>query len=228
MRPEEVRGQSPASGASALLRTFIAIPLDDDARQALQTLLASLQAQTPPRLVRWTAPAHIHITLKFLGDTRPDQVTAVTAALNAVAASRPPFRVTLAGRGCFPNFKRPNVIWVGVLDHGQQLRRLAESIERSLVGLGWPAEARPFTPHLTLGRVANHASGAERAELGAIIARQEVGELARLPVAAVHFIRSDLRPTGPIYTTLSISPLAGNPADSDHSTPVRSRECFRI
>lgn len=188
--------------APAALRTFIAVELDAEARQQLKTLQMALHPLMPPGLVRWVAPENIHITLKFLGDTRPDQVAAVTAALDSLGSAILPFQVTLAGRGCFPNFKRPHVVWAGLVDRGQRLQKLTDAVERSVSPLGWPTESRPFTPHLTIGRINDSATSRERALLGAAIEQFEVGELCTLAVSAITFIRSDLQPGGPIYTAL--------------------------
>lgn len=190
---------------SALLRTFIAVELDDEARRQLRTVQTALQALTPPNLVRWVDPINIHITLKFLGDTRPDQTAAVTAALRSIGPgpTLAPFQVMLAGRGCFPNFRRPHVIWVGVVDRGQRLQKLAAAVERQVAPLGWPTDARSFKPHLTLGRIADRATSQERSLIGAAVEQVEVGELCALAVSALNFIRSDLKPAGPVYTVLS-------------------------
>ena len=185
------------------LRTFIAVELDDEARCQLKTLQMALQPLVPPNLVRWVAPENVHITLKFLGDTQPDQVAAVTSALDGVGPTLAPFQVTLAGRGCFPNFRRPNVIWVGLVDHGQRLQKLVAAVERSVSPLGWPTEARPFRPHLTLGRINDNATSRERGLIGAAVELFEVGELSTLAVSALCFIRSDLKSSGPVYMALS-------------------------
>ena len=197
-KPPGVRGDS----APAALRTFIAVELDAEARRQLKNLQVNLQPLVQPGLVRWVAPENIHITLKFLGETRPDQVAAVSSALDSLGPTILPFRVTLAGRGCFPNFKRPHVVWAGLVDRGQRLQKLADAVERSISPLGWPTETRPFTPHLTIARISDSATSRERALLGAAIEQFEVGDLSTLAVSAITFIRSDLQPGGPVYTVL--------------------------
>ena len=188
--------------APAPLRTFIAVELDAEARRQLKALQMALHPLMLPGLVRWVAPENIHITLKFLGDTQPDHVAAVTAALDSIGPTISPFQVTLAGRGCFPNFKRPHVVWAGLVDHGQRLQKLADAVEQNVSPLGWPRETRSFTPHLTLGRINDSATSRERGLLGATIQLFEVGELSTLAVSALYFIRSDLQPSGPVYTML--------------------------
>ena len=126
----------------------------------------------------------------------------MSSALDSLGPAILPFQITLAGRGCFPNFKRPHVVWAGLVDRGQRLQKLADAVEQSVSPLGWPTEARPFTPHVTIGRINDSATSRERALLGAAIEEFEVGDLSTLAVSAIAFIRSDLQPGGPVYTVL--------------------------
>lgn len=191
----------------AVLRTFIAVELNDEVRRQVDAAQARMQAVIPAGSVRWVAVANMHVTLKFLGDTRPDQLHSIVDALKRMGQTQEPFRVTVAGRGCFPNFRRPNVVWVGLHDHGERLAELAEAIEQAVAPLGWPPDDRGFRPHLTLGRVNQRVDSRQRAELGRAVEALEVGTLGTIEVRRVHFIRSDLRPEGPLYTVLARIPL---------------------
>ena len=88
------------------LRLFIAIELTDALRTSLAALQNDLKRQLSPRVVRWTNPDGIHLTLKFLGDTPADRVEAIARAMEAAAVSFAPFSFTVAGFGCFPNLRR--------------------------------------------------------------------------------------------------------------------------
>lgn len=197
----------------AVLRTFIAVELNDEVRRQVDAVQARMQAVVPPGSVRWVAVANMHVTLKFLGDTRPDQLHPIVDTLKRVGQTQEPFRVTVAGRGCFPNFRRPNVVWAGLHDRSERLAHLAEAIERAVAPLGWTPEDRGFRPHLTLGRVNQRADSRQRAELGRAVEALEVGTLGTIEVHRVHFIRSDLRPEGPLYTVLARIPLGSADAD---------------
>jgi len=191
------------------LRTFIAIELDEAVRSALQQIQDRFKRQMPPGSVKWGAPTGIHLTLKFLGDTPRDRVPEIEAALRTACAGSAAFEVTVEGRGCFPNTRRPRVIWVAVRDRGQRLARLQAAVERHVAPLGWPTEDRPFSPHLTLGRVAKSADSRVAAVIGQVVEKSVIELIGKQRVTAVALIRSDLRPTGAVYTPLASVSLGG-------------------
>jgi 2'-5' RNA ligase len=108
----------------------------------------------------------------------------------------------VAGLGCFPNARRPRVVWVGLDEPTGALARLREAVEAEVAPLGFPTERRPFSPHLTLGRVNRRASKSEVREIGQVVAASMVGQIDEMTVTLVSYIKSDLRPTGAVYTTL--------------------------
>lgn len=191
------------------IRLFIAIDLTAEIRQSLLAVQANLRRQLPPKAVRWTNPDGIHLTLKFLGDTPADRVEAIAQALTAAAGSFAPFRFTVAGFGCFPSPRRANVLWVGVPEVPKELAGLQRATDLQLTRLGYDKETRPFSPHLTLGRVDKSISSADREKLAAVIARTEVGVLGTVPVSQVILFQSDLRPGGAVYKALARADLAG-------------------
>jgi len=185
-----------------MLRTFIAIELDREFLGILEDLQCRLREQVAPRSIRWVRPEGIHLTLKFLGETRTDQLSAVKAALDQAASGIRPFTFTAGGLGCFPNSRLPRVVWVGMYEPTGTLSRLQDAIETHVAPLGFPTEKRPFRPHLTLGRVQRHASKSEVREAGEVVAASEIGPLDEMRVERVSYIKSDLRPGGAVYTTL--------------------------
>ena len=192
------------------LRTFIAIELDEPVRDAISRVQGKLQRQAPHGSVKWVAPHAMHLTLKFLGDTPVSRVSRVADALATACMEFATFDISIEGRGCFPNLRRPRVIWVAVRDvGGKSLAPLQAAIERHVAPLGFPTEERGFSPHLTLGRVARSAGAAEEAAIGQMVERSVVEQIGVQRVHAVHFIKSDLRPAGPVYTVLATVELAG-------------------
>ncbi len=184
------------------IRTFIAIELDDALRRALAETQAQFQRERVARLVRWVAPANIHVTLKFLGDVDADMLPALERALVEARAGIAPFTLTIAGAGAFPNTRKPNVLWVGARGQVEIATRLAQRIEEACAALDLSREARAFSPHLTLGRVRREASPEERRAIGAMVEHAQVGTLGELHVARVSVMRSELRPTGSVYARL--------------------------
>ncbi|MCS7221811.1 MAG: RNA 2',3'-cyclic phosphodiesterase [Anaerolineae bacterium] len=210
MKPQRVARQtSQLSRTPEVLRTFIAIELDEAARAALGMVQDELKPRVPRGSVRWVDPAGIHLTLKFLGETPVTRLPEIEAALRMACAPFSTLDLIVEGRGCFPNFRRPNVIWVAVRDRGNALTRLQRAIEEHLAPLGWPPEGRPFRPHLTLGRVNRGLRPDERAAVGAAVEAFEVEQIAMIHVTGVSLMRSDLRPTGAVYTRLFEVALEG-------------------
>ena len=143
-------------------------------------------------------PSNAQVPGRYPGSRIPQ----IEAALQAACAAIAPFEFNVEGRGCFPNFHRPRVIWVAVRDKGQTLARMQRDVERQVAPLGWPTEERGFSPHLTLGRIAKGADRATEEEIGQIVERSVVEQIGVQRVTAVSLIQSDLRPAGPVYTRL--------------------------
>lgn len=186
------------------LRLFIAVHLPPDLLAGIGDVQGQLRQEMGALSLRWTRPEGSHLTLKFLGETAANRVEGIVAALQAAAATQPGFTLTVAGLGCFPTLRRPNVIWVGVQDPDRALQRLAAAVDGAMAGLGWQAERRPFNGHLTLARVKQGAGVEERSAIAAHLARFSPPDpLGLLPVRFLHLMHSDLQPGGSIYTELA-------------------------
>ena len=188
------------------IRTFIAIELTREILKRLGELRARLQDDVPPGLVRWVKPDGIHLTLKFLGEVPASQVDAISEAMRAACAPHAPFSFAIGGLGCFPNPRRPRVVWVGVDEPSGALASLQGDVVRAMKRLDFAPERRAFSPHLTLGRIKKRSPDALQA-LGGYISRSAV-RVGRQQVTAVSLIRSDLRPSGAVYTELASALLA--------------------
>src|SRR5438270_7238525 len=116
--------------APELLRLFIAIELPDAAREALSTLQKRLQAAGTARAIRWSSIDGIHLTLKFLGDVSSDKIPDITAGLTAATAGHSPFDLAVAGAGCFPNLRKPRVVWAGSGGNSAALQALRSAVEQ--------------------------------------------------------------------------------------------------
>ena len=189
------------------IRAFIAIELSPEVLAALGRVQDRLRRGEGGRAGRWVKAEGIHLTLEFLGEVPSEKLEAIYRAVGQACLGHAPFELTVAELGCFPNLRRPRVVWVGVREETGQLARLQEAVERELNRLGFPPEGRKFTPHLTLARVQERASPREIEALGKAVGTAQVGELARMRVGAVSVMKSDLRPEGAIYTELYHAPL---------------------
>jgi 2'-5' RNA ligase len=193
-----------------MVRTFVAVELEAPLRQALAKTQAALrdqlQATAPDVRIQWVKPESIHLTLKFLGDIPEERVLNIQAALTHVAGRHVRFVVTAEGLGVFPDIRAPRVLWVGLTTRGDALKQLAVDIETALGAIGFAPEHKPFNPHLTLARVKERSRDVGRAlSAGGLLAQDVM--LGELTVAAVTLIKSELRPSGPVYTRLGHAPL---------------------
>jgi len=189
------------------MRIFVAAPPPSNLRDQLAAAQQQIDARIPQGIVRWVQPEQIHITYKFLGDITSLQVDRLFRAAKVACKGRTPFSVDVRGLGCFPNNRRPRVIWVGLNDADQALGGLQRALEQSASERGFPRDERPFSPHLTLGRLKRRASGVEIRQVGEIVQSSRVGPFEPLPVRELLIMRSDLKPQGPEYSVLHRVPL---------------------
>ena len=110
--------------------------------------------------------------------------------------------------GAFPNIRTPRVLWVGLDGDIEAPQVLYRAVEKALAPLGFPPEERLFAPHLTLGRVRETATSADRRQLGQALAGLVVEKALKITVDAVHIMKSDLSPAGAKYTKLTTILLA--------------------
>ena len=183
---------------SERLRTFIAVRIPAPA--VLRPVLRDLGEMG--RAVKAVSPDHMHVTLKFLGETDADLVPEVGSIMSAAAAAQKRCELTLAGLGVFPHAQRPNVVWAGI-EGAQTLQALAAELQSGLEALGFAREDRPFVPHLTLARV----KAKPPQSLHDLLERHQKTRFGTASIESVEFFRSDLGPDGPKYTQLATAPL---------------------
>ena len=194
----------------AATRTFICLELPETIRvqaEALQRKLAGLGDK-----IRWVNPRNLHLTLRFLGEISRPQVETVCLAVRCAAARVEAFSIRFSGTGCFPSARRPRAFWIGITET-TDLVRLFDAIEEELCSAGFPREIRPFSPHLTVGRVRVDRASAGLADA---LTKAEF-EAAPFLVTQVTVMKSDLNKSGAVYTVLARQPLKslrGSPQDS--------------
>jgi len=190
------------------IRLFIAVPISLAAKFALADVERRL-AVLAPSGVRWVDPASIHLTLKFLGDVHPSLTPDIVQAMTRSAKAAAPFPVHLSGLGAFSSGKRPLVLLAGVDGDLERLLELRNRLEGQAAGQGVSREGRPFSPHLTLGRVRDSASGEELKQISAAVSSVSLEPDEPWLVEDVHLVQSHLAPGGATYSTLSTAPLGG-------------------
>lgn len=180
------------------MRTFIAVRIP--VTEPISLVIRQLQTMRPALKV--VATDQLHVTLKFLGETDASLVPRLGSLLHEIAATESTGEMTLAGLGAFPQISRPSVVWAGFVDP-EPLVRLATSLESRCEALGYPREARPFRPHLTLARI----KSAPPDSLAEFIRDRDDLMFGTVGIRALELYRSDLQSGGPTYTSLVSVPL---------------------
>jgi len=183
-----------------LLRAFIAVELPAILQASLKNVIHLLQ-QSDNRSVRWIPTHNIHLTIKFLGDIDQDTIPGIIQVLIHRIRNYAAFSVRLSGLGAFPGLDRPRVIWAG-MEAPKTIFELHQDIENELSVLGFPRENRPFSPHLTLGRIRNNADISGIRKLSALIKRDSDFTSGPAELDHLTFFRSELTPGGAVYTPL--------------------------
>ncbi len=189
-----------------LLRAFLASELPTALQDAIFNATADLRRSLSNGLIRWVPSHNVHLTLKFLGDVSPSNLDLIKQMMVAEAAQFSAFEVRVQGLGCYPNMRRPRVLWVG-LDAPAELSSLQRAIEAGAARLGYESEEHGFSPHLTIGRVRQNASSSDLHRIRTSLEGTQIGMLGSARVDAVYLFKSELRPEGSIYTKLFSAPL---------------------
>lgn len=179
------------------IRAFIACEIPESVLENVSKVQEDLRKLDLD--VSWTRVSGIHITLKFLGDIEEEYIDKIAAIIEEASKGQSPFEISIKGSGAFPNLKNPRVIWIGVEDGTKGLTRLQQPLDYGLNALGFEPEEREFRPHLTLGRVKG-PRGKER--LSAAVSELREIELGSFAVDRVILYKSELKPTGAVYTKL--------------------------
>jgi 2'-5' RNA ligase len=132
------------------LRLFVAVSLPSALLDSLAEVVAPLRGKLTN--ARWTTPENQHLTMKFLGWTPADRLDDIVHVCEMVAAGRQPAAINLTSLGAFPSQRRVRVLWMGIDDPSGVLPALAADLDGAFEPLGFAAEGRAYTPHLTLAR----------------------------------------------------------------------------
>lgn len=197
------------------MRTFIAVELTE-----LRNPIAVRQKQLRSLLhrsdldgcIRWSPVKNAHLTLRFLGDTTDEQIQAIGQTLPTICRHHGAFELTVGTLGAFPNMDRPRVLWLGLGGDVDPLHALQSDIEEMVRDVGMSPEKRPFSPHITLGRVKRAASRSRVRQVGEALRHSasrpiDAQEDDHTTVAQVILYHSQLQRGGSVYTPLTTAPL---------------------
>ncbi|MDE0327377.1 MAG: RNA 2',3'-cyclic phosphodiesterase [Candidatus Poribacteria bacterium] len=182
-----------------VVRCFVAVEIPASIQELLKPVQTDLQSHIR-KGTSWAKPGNFHLTLKFLGDVRPEKIDVVSEAIQRVADTHSPFSIEFGGIGAFPNLARPRVIWVGVKDGASIVSRLAKTVNLELAHLGFPTDNR-FHPHLTLARL---RTAINLEPLKNILRKYNTIDDAAMSVNEITLMQSQLHPSGAVYTPLRL------------------------
>ncbi len=199
------------------MRTFIELELDertkDYIREQQESIRFSLAGACSQGCIRWSPIGNVHLTLRFLGETSVQQQAELSRTLTFLAQQWKPLNLLIRGFGCYPSMRQPKVIWLGVDGDMETLGDLQSEVERIVQEVGFKPDKRPFSPHLTIARARRGCTRDELKRVGQriqkLVSDDGSGDSGRLFVTSrVVHMRSDLRPSGAVYTPLSAHTLA--------------------
>ena len=172
-------------------------------RERIAEIQRSAGATLAGEPIRWVRPETIHLTLRFLGETSATKLEWMLRRGEASARGWAPFDLHLGGVGCFPEPRRPRVVWVGAADDSRSLPSIARELEQIARQAGFAPEERPFSPHLTVGRVKDRLSAEGARRFSSFLLDSAKADFGSIRVSSVDLMRSELRPAGPVYSLIA-------------------------
>ncbi len=189
------------------MRLFVAIDIPDEIRQRIARYVEGVRGFAPD--ARWVKPDTFHVTLKFLGETKPETVDELKRALSEIRHDK--FDIHFANSGFFPTARNARVFWAGV-EAPEFLPQLAAKVDESCSRFGFERERNELKPHLTLAR-AGRSSGNPHQRGGAPypvfklladrIAPMPAPEFGTMTAQAFFLYESKLSPGGAQYTKIA-------------------------
>jgi 2'-5' RNA ligase len=169
--------------------------------------IAQVERSAGPALsgepIHWTRPETIHLTLRFLGETTAARLDSVRQGAEARARSWASFDLHVAGLGCFPDIRRPRIIWVGASDESGSLEAIVRDLEQLARAAGFSPEERAFSAHLTIGRVRERLSPDGARRFASYLGGSSMMDFGSIHVESVDLMRSELKPAGPVYSMIA-------------------------
>jgi len=182
------------------MRTFIAIELPQEIKNKLSGLQARLKQSGAD--VKWVEPKNIHLTLKFLGEIDEAKSVKVAGIIEDITRSSKQFQINLSSLGAFPKIEFPRVIWVAIAKGNQETVALAKDLEEKIEKLGIPKEDRPFSSHITIGRVRSPLNKDKLVKALKETENYFGGENIEFGVTKITLFKSTLGSSGPVYEAL--------------------------
>ena len=181
------------------MRMFLAIELEE----AWKEQLSLLQQEVGKRCQggHFTEKNNLHLTVKFIGEVKRDELGALVAATAEAGGATRAFSMEIARLGYFSRGKRA-ILWAGI-GANPALVRLHQNVERAMQKQGFARDRAKYTPHITLGR--------ELAFLAPFEQMQKEAAIDIAPMAVTRLSLMESRREGPrlIYRPVFVQNLRG-------------------
>lgn len=192
------------------MRLFVGIGLPEECREAIVRAISPLRERAGP--VSWTRAENLHLTLKFLGEVPGERVEELGGWMAEAARDIPPFDLLLEGAGGFPSMSSPRILWVGIREPLDPVRKLHQNMENVLSAAGFPREGRPYHPHVTVGRVRQRLPAGWAERIAAALSGKRFG-IAQ--ARSYRLYESRLSPAGSAYVVLRDVPFGRTPETTE-------------
>lgn len=189
------------------IRSFLAVEIPLSNKEKILKLINSFNEKSGS-LIKWVSKDNLHITLKFIGELNTDHISTIQNSLTERLSSVPAFDIHINGLGVFPNSRKPRIFWLG-FDQNKNLERIVLSIENCAVNLGYEADDKPFSPHLTIGRARRDISSGDLIAFTKNFQDHKLEVIPDFKVSYVTLFKSELTREGPLYSQLFRVSLAG-------------------
>lgn len=188
------------------MRTFIAVDFPKETLNKIHEIINYFKSQTPNKALKWVSTDNLHLTLKFLGEISPDNLSQVKNIITTSLCNQTAFDIGIEGLGMYPNACKPRVIWLGITNSGP-LVAIHNKLDTALKAVDIQPERRDYSPHLTIARVRRKADSDIVRAIGETMSQFKVDSLGTIRIDKVCLYQSKLTPEGPIYTPLLSVPL---------------------
>ncbi|MFH0791569.1 MAG: RNA 2',3'-cyclic phosphodiesterase [Candidatus Omnitrophota bacterium] len=197
------------------MRAFIAIDLPQEVKNYLANLQTRLK--TSGADVKWVEPQNIHLTLKFLGEIDEKTLHKIISILEDIAIEKNSYPINLSSLGAFPKINCPRILWVGINKGEKETKEIAKKLEETIEKIGIPAEPKPFSCHITIGRTRSMLNRDKLIENLKIQDNNLKKENLEFDVTKISLFKSTLTPKGPIYEVIKETELPKKPATKYYS-----------
>lgn len=189
------------------MRTFLAATIPLELKNKIEKLIEEFKYETDKKRsnVKWVKIENIHITIYFFGNVENKDLSILSNKLPEIGNTYPPFEISIKGVSAFPKPESPRVIWCGIIDNSNTLRK-TNGFVRDIIrdnNLNVDIDDREFSPHLTIGRV----KGRYCDSLVKKIISSELREFGSFTINELVLFSSTLTKYGPIYNEIERYPF---------------------